>query len=175
MHRPPHHHASSPVKPAGWPWPTPAAGQATTRNERQRSPDCLPGDHHLRRMSVGRTLTCGDARSKSVLSRLTCISHLTADFAPEQVGAGVAAYNTLVPDGITARTHREVTGLFGRLSLVAPGVVPVSEWRPEHARCAASAPTCTAGSPPLPGGRGERCISRPGRDHPRRPRERRVV
>jgi SAM-dependent methyltransferase len=61
------------------------------------------------------------------------ISHLTSDFAPEQVGAGVAAYNALVPAGITARTHREITGLFGGLSLVPPGVVPVSEWRPDHA------------------------------------------
>jgi hypothetical protein len=61
------------------------------------------------------------------------ISHLTADFAPEQVAAGVAAYNALVPAGITARTHAQVTALFGELPLVAPGVVPVSEWRPEHA------------------------------------------
>jgi S-adenosyl methyltransferase len=61
------------------------------------------------------------------------VSHLTADFAPDQVGAGVAAYNALVPAGITARTHREVTALLGGLSLVAPGVVPVSEWRPDHA------------------------------------------
>jgi hypothetical protein len=61
------------------------------------------------------------------------ITHLTADFAPDQVGAGVAAYNGLVPAGITARTHREVTALFGGLALVAPGVVPVSEWRPGHA------------------------------------------
>jgi hypothetical protein len=61
------------------------------------------------------------------------ISHLTADFAPDQVASGVAAYNELVPAGITARTHREVTALFGALALVAPGVVPVSEWRPEHA------------------------------------------
>jgi hypothetical protein len=61
------------------------------------------------------------------------ISHLTADFAPDQVGAGVAAYNVLVPAGITARTHREVSALFDGLALVAPGVVPVSEWRPDHA------------------------------------------
>ena len=60
------------------------------------------------------------------------ISHLTADFAPDQVGAGVAAYNALVPAAITARTHREVTGLFGGLSLIPPGVVPVSEWRPTN-------------------------------------------
>jgi hypothetical protein len=61
------------------------------------------------------------------------ISHLTSDFAPDQVGAGVAAYNAMVPVGLTARTHSQVTGLFGGLALVAPGVVPVSEWRPEHA------------------------------------------
>jgi SAM-dependent methyltransferase len=61
------------------------------------------------------------------------ITHLTSDFAPEQVGAGVAAYNALVPVGLTARTHREVAALFGRLALIPPGVVPVSEWRPDHA------------------------------------------
>jgi hypothetical protein len=58
------------------------------------------------------------------------VSHLTGDFAPSQVGAGVAAYNALVPAGITARGHAQVTALFGGLPLVAPGVVPVNEWRP---------------------------------------------
>jgi SAM-dependent methyltransferase len=58
------------------------------------------------------------------------ISHLTADFAPEQVTSGVAAYNTLVPAGITCRTHAQITALFGGLPLVPPGVVPVGEWRP---------------------------------------------
>jgi hypothetical protein len=62
------------------------------------------------------------------------VSHLTADFAPEQVSSGVAAYNTLVPAGITARSHAGVTALLGRLSLVAPGVVPVAEWRPDTGR-----------------------------------------
>ena len=61
------------------------------------------------------------------------ISHLTADFAPDAVTAGVAAYNALVPAGITARSHREVTALFGGLPLVAPGIVPVSEWRSDRA------------------------------------------
>jgi S-adenosyl methyltransferase len=61
------------------------------------------------------------------------ISHLTSDFAPEQVAAGVAAYNALVPAGITARSHAEVSALFGGLPLVPPGVVPISEWRPDHA------------------------------------------
>jgi S-adenosyl methyltransferase len=59
------------------------------------------------------------------------ISHLTADFAPDQVAAATAAYNAQVPVPVTARSHAQVTGLFGGLSLLAPGVVPVTEWRPE--------------------------------------------
>jgi hypothetical protein len=59
------------------------------------------------------------------------ISHLTGDFAPEQVAAATAAYNKQVPVPVTARTHAQVTALFGGLPLLAPGVVPVNEWRPE--------------------------------------------
>jgi S-adenosyl methyltransferase len=61
------------------------------------------------------------------------ISHLTADSAPEAVSGGVAAYNALVPTPVIARTHAQVTELFGGLPLVPPGVVPVSEWRPDTA------------------------------------------
>jgi hypothetical protein len=59
------------------------------------------------------------------------ISHLTADLAPEQVTAATTAYNTLCPVPVVARTHAEVTALFGGLPLLPPGVVPVSEWRPK--------------------------------------------
>jgi hypothetical protein len=59
------------------------------------------------------------------------ISHLTGDLAPEAVGAGVAAYNALVPTPVVARSHAQVTDLFGDLALVPPGVVPVNEWRSE--------------------------------------------
>jgi O-methyltransferase involved in polyketide biosynthesis len=58
------------------------------------------------------------------------ISHLTADIAPEQVAAAVTAYNTQVPVPVTARSHAQVSALFGGLPLLPPGVVPVSEWRP---------------------------------------------
>jgi hypothetical protein len=58
------------------------------------------------------------------------VSHLTADFAPEQVSAAAAAYNTLASAPVQPRTHAQVTGLLGGLPLLAPGVVPVSEWRP---------------------------------------------
>jgi len=59
------------------------------------------------------------------------ISHLTAGFAPEAVSDAVDAYNKVVPTPVMARTHAEVTGLFAGLPPVAPGVVPVSEWRPD--------------------------------------------
>jgi len=62
---------------------------------------------------------------------LIAISHLTADFAPEAVGGGVEAYNELVPTPVFARSHAEVTGLFAGLPMIAPGVVPISEWRPD--------------------------------------------
>jgi O-methyltransferase involved in polyketide biosynthesis len=58
------------------------------------------------------------------------ISHLTSDFAPGPVEAGVAAYNAAVATAVVPRTHDQVTALFGGLPLVAPGVVPVAEWRP---------------------------------------------
>jgi len=58
------------------------------------------------------------------------ISHVTADFAPEPVTAAIQAYNTQAPVPVTARTHAQVTALFGDLPLLAPGVVPITQWRP---------------------------------------------
>jgi voltage-gated potassium channel Kch len=58
------------------------------------------------------------------------ISHLTSDLAPGPVSAGVGAYNTLVPTALIPRTHSQVSALFTGLPLVAPGVVPLTEWRP---------------------------------------------
>jgi hypothetical protein len=57
------------------------------------------------------------------------ISHLTADLAPQQVTAAADAYNATTPIPVTARTHAQVSALFGGLPLLPPGVVPVSEWR----------------------------------------------
>lgn len=59
------------------------------------------------------------------------ISHLTADFAPEAVRDAAEIYNRVVSTPVVPRSHAEVSGLFGGLPLVAPGVVPVSEWRPD--------------------------------------------
>ncbi len=59
------------------------------------------------------------------------ITHLTADFAPGTVTAGVEAYNTLVPQPITPRTLAQVAALFAGLPLTPPGVVPLTGWHPD--------------------------------------------
>jgi hypothetical protein len=68
--------------------------------------------------------------SKLAPGSFVVISHLTGDFAPGPVAAGVAAYNALVPTALSPRSHVQVSALFGGLSLVPPGVVPLTEWRP---------------------------------------------
>ena len=80
------------------------------------------------------------------------ISHLTEDFAPGQVSAGIGAYNALVPTPLVPRTHTQVSALFAGLPLVPPGVVPLTEWR---AAAGPSAPQADmyAGAARIPGGR----------------------
>ena len=75
------------------------------------------------------TATAPPLASALAPGSFVAISHLTGDYAPQQVGAAVAAYNTQVPVPVTARSHAQVTELFGGLPLLPPGVVPVNEWR----------------------------------------------
>src|SRR5262249_15009211 len=79
------------------------------------------------------------------------ISHLTADFAPGPVAAGVEAYNTLVPTTLVPRSHAQVSALFGGLSLVPPGVVPIAEWRPAIVSPLPHAADLSAGMARAPG------------------------
>ncbi|MEV6832939.1 SAM-dependent methyltransferase [Streptomyces sp. NPDC051133] len=60
------------------------------------------------------------------------LSMMTADFEPENVRKGIAAY---AAGGVTlvARSRDEVAAFFTGLDLLEPGVVPVSEWRRQGA------------------------------------------
>jgi hypothetical protein len=78
------------------------------------------------------------------------VSHLTWDVAPGPVSAGVQAYNALVPTPLTARTHAQVTALFGGLPLVPPGVVPLTEWRPAIAGSSSGQADLYAGAARVP-------------------------
>jgi SAM-dependent methyltransferase len=79
------------------------------------------------------------------------ISHLTADFAPGPVTAAVEAYHALVPGPLVARSHAQVSALFGGLPLVPPGVVPITEWRPAVVRPLPHAADLYAGVARAPG------------------------
>jgi hypothetical protein len=58
------------------------------------------------------------------------LSTVTAESAPEEVTAGIAAYNA---SGITAkaRDKAEVQALFRGFDLAEPGVVLVNHWHPD--------------------------------------------
>ncbi|PWI14021.1 methyltransferase [Streptomyces sp. Act143] len=60
------------------------------------------------------------------------LSCMTADFEPEQVHEGIAAYKA---SGVTlvARDQAQVGRFFRGLDLVEPGIVSVRDWRPELA------------------------------------------
>ncbi|AEY92955.1 hypothetical protein SHJG_7688 [Streptomyces hygroscopicus subsp. jinggangensis 5008] len=60
------------------------------------------------------------------------LSTMTADFEPENVRRGIAAY---AAGGVTlvARSRADVGTFFEGLRLLEPGIVPVADWRPEEA------------------------------------------
>jgi O-methyltransferase involved in polyketide biosynthesis len=78
----------------------------------------------------GPTAIVARLASALVPGSFVAISHLTADMAPEQVAAATDAYNAQATVPVIARTHTQVTALLGGLPLLAPGVVPITQWRP---------------------------------------------
>jgi hypothetical protein len=58
------------------------------------------------------------------------VSHLTADFNGAEVGEATRRINKLARFHVTLRDHDQIARFTDGLELVAPGVVPVAEWRP---------------------------------------------
>ena len=86
------------------------------------------------------------------------ISHAGTDLLPEDVAAFETSLNAHLPaqQQHVARPHDEVAGFFDGLQLVDPGVVRVSEWRPDSPQEAAT-PTI------LWGGVGQKAYPVPGK------------
>jgi len=59
------------------------------------------------------------------------LSHPTSDLQPGQVTAMVSQLNNLVAEKVTTRSQDQVARFFTGLELVEPGLVNVSEWRPD--------------------------------------------
>jgi hypothetical protein len=91
------------------------------------------------------------AEARQIVARLTeavpagsflVISHAGTDLLPEEVAAFEKSLNAHLPaqDHHVARPRDAVTGFFDGVQLVEPGLVRVSDWRPDSAEEAA-APT----------------------------------
>jgi S-adenosyl methyltransferase len=59
------------------------------------------------------------------------LSHPASDIDPEKIAAATSRLNNLSHQQFTLRTNAEVTGLFGGLEILEPGVVRVEDWRPD--------------------------------------------
>jgi hypothetical protein len=57
------------------------------------------------------------------------ISHVTGDFAPDQMRAVTAEYQQR-GTVFVGRGKEAIRGMFNGRDLVAPGLVPMSQWRP---------------------------------------------
>ena len=57
---------------------------------------------------------------------LIAISHLTGDYAPEQVAEGTAAYNARVPVRVHPRSREQLTAICGAIPVQHPGLVPAN-------------------------------------------------
>jgi hypothetical protein len=64
------------------------------------------------------------------------LSHPTSDVQQDQVTAMVARLNALVAEKVTTRDRGQVARFFAGLEPVEPGLVNVSEWRPDAAALA---------------------------------------
>jgi S-adenosyl methyltransferase len=96
--------------------PDVVAGARANRAFLARAVRYLAGDCGIRQfLDIGTGLPAPDS-THEVAQRI----------APECAVAYAA-----VPGGVTPRSHAEVTALFGGRPLVPPGVVPVTEWRPD--------------------------------------------
>ncbi len=81
-----------------------------------------------------------DAEASAIISRLTAacvpgsyvaLSHAASDIDAEQQSEMVRRLNRSVAEKATLRDHAGVTRLFDGLDLVEPGLVRVSDWRPD--------------------------------------------
>jgi hypothetical protein len=59
------------------------------------------------------------------------VSHPTDDFNPNRQGESIQRYNERVADQATLRGHDGTRRFFDGLDIIEPGVVAVSQWRPD--------------------------------------------
>ncbi|MFC5748971.1 SAM-dependent methyltransferase [Actinomadura rugatobispora] len=68
------------------------------------------------------------------------ISHLTGDFAPDEVAEAARIYAADCTAPLVPRSHAEIAPFFGELEPVAPGLAPLAPWRRNGGRARAPSP-----------------------------------
>ncbi len=71
-------------------------------------------------------------RSRLAPGSFHVLSHVTADHDPEIAAAAAKTY-TSTANPIWPRPKERITEMFGSATLVEPGLVDASEWRPDDA------------------------------------------
>jgi hypothetical protein len=69
--------------------------------------------------------------SKLAPGSFLAISHLTSDETPDEVVSTTREAYKAATAPLVFRTRKDIRALFGDLPLVAPGLVEVSQWRPQ--------------------------------------------
>jgi hypothetical protein len=99
-------------------------------------------------------LASGDADARRIVTELMApwppgsflvISHPASDIDAEQTAEATRRLNRSLPQQAALRDRGGVSGLFAGLDLVPPGLVRVTEWRPESELQAASPAALWAG------------------------------
>jgi SAM-dependent methyltransferase len=87
--------------------------------------------HYIPDLDEARQIVARLLRAVPSGSYLT-ISHAASDISPEQMAEMIRRMNQHLAEGNhVARTHEVVAQFFDGLEILAPGVVKVTEWRPE--------------------------------------------
>jgi hypothetical protein len=125
--------------------------------------------HYIPDDSLARQIVATLLESVPAGSFLT-ISHAGIDLFPQEMGAFEESLNEHLPGARhTAREHDAVARFFDGTELLAPGVVLVSEWRPDSAEDAAAHTTLWGGVARKWSARRTPRLPRHGADHRRAP------
>lgn len=71
-------------------------------------------------------------RDKLASGSYVAISHPTADDLPQEETENAKALYARSGNPVNIRSHEQIEGFFGGLQMVEPGLVYVSQWRPEN-------------------------------------------
>ena len=74
------------------------------------------------------------------------ISHIAKDISPDEMAVFIRAVNKDITEKGVLRDRQQVTEFFDGLTLIEPGVVQVSQWRPQSEAERRAWPSCGAGS-----------------------------